>query len=206
GGGAVVLTIARDLRGERVVATATDVGLAVGGSDLGMVTASLDMAAAGPADGALLASWRADLGGRAVAAQMDASLDPDGWQAFITGQDDLGTSVEGAVVLSDGRVQGSLTAVDVAGLPLSAGARVSVAASGPVAAPAITVRVAGDAPVTLALGPPELVLIDVLSGSVTGTLDGTALPDLSGAFRPVTVSGELDMSPVTAELNLTLAE
>src|SRR5690606_6112664 len=50
------------------------------------------------------------------------------------------------------------------------------------------------------------VLIDDLRGSVTGTLDGTALPDLSGAFGPVTVSGELDMSPVTAELNLTLAE
>ncbi|HET8985400.1 MAG TPA: hypothetical protein VFN03_06555, partial [Trueperaceae bacterium] len=206
GGGPIALTIGPDARGERIIATATDVLLAIDGNDLGTLNATLDMAADGPQDGSLLASWQADLAGRAVDARLDGRLDPDGWQAFITGRDDLGTSLEGAVVLDDGLIQGAVTVVDIAGLPLSPGARVVVAASGPVSEPTLTVALAGDQPVTLAVGPPELLLFEDLRGSLTGTVLGTSVPDLVGAFGPVRVSGTLGLSPIAADLALTLDE
>ena len=205
GGGPVTFTMGPARGGETIAATLSGVALAMGGEDYGRLDASLTLVGDADRRGTLVADWSADLLGRDLAAQVDAHLDPDGWQAFITAQDGLGTTAEGAVVLADGRLDGSITATDVAGLPLSPGARVVLSAAGPVDALTATISVAGDQPVTLTAGPTDLTLVPDLRGSVAGTLTGTTWEGLNGSFGPIGVGGSVSLAPVTADLDVSVA-
>ena len=203
GGGDVSLAIGPGSGGDEVVVNATGVDLAGLAEGLGTADARLRLAADGRQDGVLVVDWRAGLAGRGVEARLDARLDPDGWQGFITGQDSAGTLLEGALVLGGGRVQGGITATGEGLAPLSPGAVVGIGISGPdtLRGARVTLALNGDAPVTLG----DLLPGVDLRGSAAGTLDeGLDVTGLVGQFGPLAVSGAVDMGPFAVVADLIL--
>src|SRR5690606_29173038 len=157
---------------------------------------------------------RGELGGRGLNAVLDATLDADGLQGFVSGADDSGLEAVGAFVLDGGRLQGQITSEELALDALSPGARVALAVNGPVTSGLdglqLSLSVTGDGPVRLTTLPGELGSAIDLRGELTGTLDvsgqgGPAVRDLSGALGPVTAAGAVLLSPFNAELALSLA-
>src|SRR5690606_3744038 len=139
-------------------------------------------------DGELALSWAGEVAGRQVEARLDARLDPDGWQGFVTGSDSAGARLEGAVVLADGTLEGGLTLSSLGLDPFPAGASVALGVSGPASLEGarVTVALTGDDPVTV----PGLPDGPDLRGSASGVYDParSRVTGLVGRFGPVIVS------------------
>jgi hypothetical protein len=196
GGGDVRFELGPGQEGDDLVVTADGVGLSTLGEGLGAVDARLRLALGGREDGELALSWAGEVAGRQAEARLDARLDPDGWQGFVTGSDSAGARLEGAVVLADGTLEGGLTLSSLGLDPLPAGASVALGVSGPASLDGarVTVALTGDDPVTV----PGLPDGPDLRGSASGVYDParSRVTGLVGRFGPVIVSGALDLDPV----------
>ena len=194
GGGDVRFEAGPDDTGDNLRVTARGVGLDALGEGLGTVDARLRLALDGRQDGELELAWGGRIGGREAQARLDARLDPDGWQGFVSGSDAAGAELEGALVLAGDRLQGGATVTGAGLAPLPDGTVVSLALSGPssLRGARVSLGIEGDDPVTL----PGLAPGVDLRGSASGVLEGDRIAGLVGQFGPVVVSGALDLSPL----------
>ncbi len=196
GGGGVSFELGPGQGGDDLVVTAGGVDLSAFGDGLGTADARLRLAMGGRQDGELTLTWAGEVVGRRAEARLDARLDPDGWQGFVTGGDSTGASLEGAVVLADGTVQGGLTLSDLGLAPLPDDAGVSIGVTGPASLDGarLTLALTGDGPLSV----PGLPAGQDLRGSASGVYDadGKRVTGLVGRFGPVIVSGELELDPV----------
>lgn len=214
-GGHVSLAVAPGPRGEQLLRVrASDVdlsgfeyaGLRPGGT---LRSVSVDLPMGGNPQGRLAATWAGDVAGAAVDLALDGRLDPDGWQAFVSGSGDPGIELSGAVVLADGRLDGGVNLrnvrTDLLGTPVD----LAVSATGTPTDLALRAEVNGREPLTLALAGFELAAatdgapID-LRGSLTARLTNGAVGPVDGRFGPVTLTATVGTAPLRVEADFTL--
>ncbi|MEX2535717.1 MAG: translocation/assembly module TamB domain-containing protein [Trueperaceae bacterium] len=155
------------------------------------------------ATGEGVASVYGAVAGRPVTLDGDALLDEDGLQLFLTGSDGLGAGGEGAAVLSEGNLEGRL-AVQHLTLPgLSGPLDLALRADGPLAALPLELEVAGAG----SEGPAAYGIQSEadFSGSLEGRLIEGEVREIRGALGPLSVNGNVDLSPIRVELEYDLA-
>ncbi|MBX3139937.1 MAG: translocation/assembly module TamB domain-containing protein [Trueperaceae bacterium] len=214
-GGPVSLTVTTGARGEqllRVRANDLDLGtfeyagLRPGGT---LRSVSVDLPMGGNPQGRLAAVWAGNVAGADVDLALDGRLDPDGWQAFVSGGGEPGIELSGAVVLADGRLDGGLNLrnvhLDLLGAPVD----LALSASGAPTDLALRAEVNGREPVTLALAGLDLSAaagaapVD-LRGSLTSRLTSGALGPIEGRFGPVALEVAVGTAPLRVEADFTL--
>src|SRR5690606_17382012 len=195
GGGPVEFDLGPGTAGERLLVTATSVDLSPLGAELGSADARLRLATDDREDGDVTVEWSGALAGREANARLDARLDPDGWQGFVTGSDDTGTQLEGALVLANGRLEGgvTVTSLDVPTLRESTRLALGIAGSADLTGARLTLSVDADEPVT----PTALDAGPDLRGSLAGTWGDGAVTGIVGRLGPLSLSGTLDLDPLT---------
>src|SRR5690606_19539709 len=200
GGGRVDFEVGPGQAGERLLLTASGVDLSALAEGLGAVDARLRLAVDDREDGDLTVGWSGEVAGRGVDARLEARLDPDGWQGFVTGGDSAGGQLEGAVVLADGRLDGGLTLSRLGLAPLPDDARVTLGVSGPASLDGarLTLVLDADGPVTV----PGLATGPDLRGSASGVYSDGAVTGVLGRFGPALVSGVLDLAPLALTLDV----
>ena len=200
GGGRVDFEVGPGQAGERLLLTASGVDLSALAEGLGAVDARLRLAVDDREDGDLTVEWSGEVAGRSVDARLEARLDPDGWQGFVTGGDSAGGQLEGAVVLADGRLDGGLTLSRLGLAPLPDDARVTLGVSGPASLDGarLTLVLDADGPVTV----PGLATGPDLRGSASGVYSDGAVTGVLGRFGPALVSGVLDLAPLALTLDV----
>ena len=211
-GSGVAARATAEVAGGPVIATVdttpAGIGVHVDGSDLAPVAgasadARLDLVMGAQSSGTMRFDARAAFAARTVSATLDAGLDADGWQGFVSASDERGETAQGALVFAGGSLTGQLAAKGVT-LPGVRGEHsIGVRVDGPPTRLPFTVLL-GERPgaVHPASGP---VGVDAdLTGSVSGVLAGTRLERLDGALGPLHLGGSATLAPVTAELDLRL--
>lgn len=200
GGGRVTLSIAPGARGTSQLQVAgTDVSLAgfgyAGVAPGGQLTAvALDYAMGRSATARLTAAWSGAFGADPVALNLDARLDPDGWQAFVSGHTSAyaagpeGVDVSGALVLAHDRVEGGLNAANLAVPGLTGPASLALKASGPLDDVALSLELGGPGPVSPAVAG---VALD-LRGQAAARYAASAFGPITGRFGPVSLAAEVD--------------
>src|SRR6056297_430798 len=133
--------------------------------------------------------------------RLDGEIDGGTVSAFVEGTPEAGGSLEGAVSLAGGEVQGAVRLRDagpLAGEPVEVELRVD----GPLADLPFAVELRGDAPWRPGL--PGLDADADLRGVVTGRYAELTLTDLDGGLGPVDVAGALSLT-AAADADGTLA-
>ncbi|HEX7003140.1 MAG TPA: translocation/assembly module TamB domain-containing protein [Trueperaceae bacterium] len=144
------------------------------------------------------------LAGRGLSVEADGSLDEDGLQLFVRGEDELGATAEGAAVLVEGSLEGRVT-VENLSLPALAGpVDLSLGANGPLEALPLQLRLGGAG--TSQLAAFGISVDEEFSGSASGVLSDGSVRNLAGTFGPLTLSGELDLSPIRFDGKYRLAD
>lgn len=201
GGGPVSLTVAAAPLGEQVLRLrATDVdlgafeyaGLAPGGT-LRDVNVELPMGAR--PRGRLSAAWLGTVAGADLELALDGRLDPDGWQAFVSGGGDPDTEISGALVLANGRLDGGLNLRNVRTTFLGAPVDLALSATGTPTDLALRAELGGQGPVTLDLGG---------FGLLTAGQAGTAAPlaDSGGAAAGASPAANAEAPEAHAPVDL----
>lgn len=145
---------------------------------------------------------------------LDGSLDADGWRAFARGTAaDL--PFEGAFVLADTRVDGAVNVPQVRLPGVRDPVRATLSATGPL--DALVVGLALDADDAIVLDTPGVFIDADLRGAASGSLevgapstDGAqgerraAIRDVSGVFGPVSLAGEVSLSPFAIDFGVAL--
>lgn len=140
--------------------------------------------------------------GRSASATLDAGLNGDGWQAVLQGSDARGATLEGALVLAGGRINGDVRARGLVLPGLDGPVTVGLRADGSVADLPLALSLQADRPVRWSSGPESLVAD--LRGSLTATLMGGRLHDLRGALGPLRVAGDIGLAPLSGVVRFDL--
>ena len=127
--------------------------------------------------------------GRDISADVEFGLDEGVWQAELTGGDGLG-DLQGSAEFANGRLESQLSAQTLQIPGLSANPNLTLSASGPVSDLGLNLVLDAAEPVTLNL--PQISSDADLRGNASAVFTGGGLENLSAAFGPLVVSGELN--------------
>lgn len=174
---------------------------------------------AGTPAGTVTARWGGRLADYVTSLNVDGRLDADGLQAFFVAAGTPATSVDGAgtvnatgaVVLAGERLEAGVSVADLQVPGLDRPLRLGLTAQGRFDDLLLSATVENERPVLLDVAwlQPGGALaasdpVDVRGGA-TGRLTGGAIQDVAGTFGPVTVFGAVDLAPLSARLDLSVA-